>query len=128
MNAGIANNIYVKSNLLKKYAPGDLLWKSKRSALTKEVDEIFKLCCELLKELQGDDEYSDDYIKLITMMLDSLFQCVVLLAVKGKNYRLKVWGYVHGFHNLSRAFLDEGNTEKISVETEVNPKYWTEKS
>lgn len=119
INAALVNNIYKKAIFLKRYTPGDLISESKRSELTNELNVTFKLCCELLKDLRGDDIYQGDYINLLMTMLDSLFECVALLAVKGKSYRTKVWRRVHGLHNLPRAFLDDGNADKISVETAI---------
>lgn len=85
--------------------------------LIDDLRAVSALVSMLEEELFSDSSYSADYLNLVFFMSKSLFECMSFLAEKKKNYRLSVWRYIQGFHNLPRAFLDDKHPMKISVET-----------
>lgn len=115
MIADIAKELYEKTMVLKKYSTFDLMQKGNRTALLSELQNDQQLAFLLLKELKNDLSYSSEYYELALFMCNSLFECVFSLALKKKNYRQTVWRYIHGFHNLPRAFLPLENKARVSA-------------
>lgn len=112
-----AETLYNESIKLKRYGDSQLRFKRNRKQLIDDLRAISALVSTLEAELLSDSSYSSDYLNLVFFMSKSLFECMSFLAGKEKNYRLSVWRYLQGFHNLARVFLDDKHPMKISVET-----------
>ncbi|MBO4769361.1 MAG: hypothetical protein J5563_01095 [Clostridia bacterium] len=115
MVSQLAEELYDKSLSLEKYSTFDLMLKRKRVVLLNELQTVQQLICSILNELKTDLSYSSEYYELALFMCRNLFECVCFLASKTKNCRQTVWRYIHGFHNLPRAFLPLENKARLSV-------------
>ena len=116
----LAEQIYEKSLKLKKISTDDLLLKSKRIQALDDLCEIKPLISSLLLELKDNTLFSDEYFKLALLMYESVFESVVILSKKEKNYKTTAIKYIHGFHNLPRAFLPIENRMRISASDAMN--------
>lgn len=116
MVARLAEEIYARAILLKKYNSKNLLFKKNRLALEEELHKIQNLTDDLLSKLDGNQNYSDKYKEFATFMINQLTECILLLDSKEKNYRKAVSRRIWGFHNLPRAFLSSKHTMKIPPE------------
>lgn len=112
-----AEKIYDLSLKLKRYRYSDFLFKRKRLQVIDELKEIGELVFDLINELKSDSSFAPVYYDLALFMYKSLFECMTFLASKGKNDRQTIWRYIHGFHNLPRAFLPVDHSMKVSAET-----------
>ena len=115
-----AETLYNESLKLKKYDDFQLRFKRNRMQLINDLQVISALVSTLEEELLSDSSYFSNYYSLVFFMSKSLFESMSLLAEKKKNYRLSVCRYIHGFHNLPRAFLDDKHPMKISVESAMS--------
>ena len=116
----LAEELYGKSVKFKKYSVGDLLRRTKRSELLEELNETQTCVNQLLKEMKDDADYSSEYYELALFMSRSLFECVFYLASANRNSKLTALKYIHGFHNLPRAFLSLENRSHISANDALN--------
>ena len=114
MISKLAEDIYAKSILLKKYNVKRLLLKRNRIKLLSELNEIQALIDSLLACLQNNSSFSSSYIELATFMQNSLLECIHFLTSKNCNYRQTVCCYIWGFHNLPRAFFSVENSMRVS--------------
>jgi hypothetical protein len=116
----LAEELYNKSLALKKYSASDLLYERKRTVLLNDLQTNQQIVFRILGALKDDMSYSSEYYDLAVFMCRSLFECTYYLASKKKNYRRTVWRYVHGFHNLPRAFLPLDSRARVSVKDAMN--------
>lgn len=116
----LAEEIYEKSLMLKRIGTDDLLLKSKRIQAIDILSDIKSLVSSLLLELKDNTSFSDEYFRLALLMYESVFESVVILSKKEKDYKMTAIKYIHGFHNLPRAFMSAENRLRISAGDAMN--------
>lgn len=116
MVAKLAEEIYARAILLKKYNSKNLLLKKNRLALEEELHKIQELTDDMLCKVNESKNYSSKYMDLASFMINQLSECILLLTEKEKNYRKAVSRRIWGFHNLPKAFLSSKHIGKIPPE------------
>lgn len=116
MISKLAEEIYARAILLKKYNRRNLLFKKNRLALEEELHKMQDLTDDMLSELNESKNYSSKYKDLASFMINNLSECLLLLTSKEKDYRKTVSRHIWGFHNLPRAFLSAKHSMRIPPE------------
>ncbi len=116
MISKLAEEIYARAILLKKYNRKNLLLKKKRLDLEEELHKIQELTDDMLSELNESKNYSSEYKDLASFMINDISECLLLLTSKEKSYRKTVSRHIWGFHNLPRAFLSAKHSMRIPPE------------
>ncbi len=111
----LAYELYTIAISLKKINEESLNSNTNHTQLLKHLNKMQAMICKMNYEMLQTQTHSLEYFELIVYMNRILCQCTNLLLSQEGNYKEAVCSYIHGFHNLPRAFLPLDNPMKISA-------------